>query len=128
MNTYGADRGVGLVFRLEGRFTRCALQPELAERMVRRFLEAMIDHAGDGENLTVKISPHGGQCGIAVLRPSTLRDVAIEELFGAGVGDEEQGPVGLGFSFRLVRGLAQSVGGGLHVDAEQLVLLLPAKP
>lgn len=127
LNAYGASRGIGLVFQLEGRFTRCALAPELAERMVRRFVTAIIDAAADKESLSVRIAPHKGKCAIGVKRPAALLDVIDSSLFDPHFGAGEGGPIGIGFAFRLVRGLAQTVGGDLVTDDEQFMLLLPAK-
>src|SRR3990170_7759847 len=40
---YAAARGSEISTRLEGKFQRCALEPELAERLLRRFVESVID-------------------------------------------------------------------------------------
>ena len=95
--------------------------------MVRRFLGAIIDASADGEALSVQIAPHGQQCGIAVNRPLPLRDTPAELMFDPSYEHGHDAVVGLGFTFRLVRGLAQSVGGDLKVDEERFLLLLPGK-
>ena len=127
LNVYGADRGVGIVYRLTGRFSRCAMAPELAERLVRRFIECLVDAAANRETLSIEIAPVKGMCGIKVTRPSTLRDVTDQMLFDPAYAGPNEGPrIGLGFAFRLVRGLVRIGGGDLDVDADRFTLRMPA--
>ena len=127
LNGNGAARGVGIVYRLTGRFSRCAMAPELTERLVRRFIECLVDAAADRESLSIEISPVKGMCGIKVTRPSTLRDISDQLLFDpAYAGPNEAPRIGLGFAFRLVRGLVRIGGGDLDVDADRFTLRMPA--
>ena len=127
LNAYGAARGIGIVYRLTGRFSRCAMAPELTERLVRRFIECLIDASPDKHSLSIEISPVKAMCGIKVTRPSTLRDITDQLLFDpAYEGPNEAPPIGLGFAFRLVRGLVRIGGGDLDVDAERFTLRMPA--
>ena len=128
LNAYGAARGNGIVYRLTGRFSRCAMAPDLTERLVRRFLESLIDSTAENERLTVEIAPVSGMCGVRVVRPSTLRDLTDEQLFDPSFAGPNDGRrIGLGFAFRLVRGLVRIGGGDLDVDAERFTLRMPAR-
>ena len=127
LNAHGAERGIGIVYRLTGRFSRCAMAPELSERLVRRFVECLIDSSADKESLSIEISPVKGMCGIKVARPSTMRNLTDQQLFDpAYAGPNEGSRIGLGFAFRLVRGLVRIGGGDLDVDVEHLTLRIPA--
>ncbi|MEO5810236.1 MAG: HAMP domain-containing sensor histidine kinase [Sphingomicrobium sp.] len=124
-NAYGAGRRVDLLYKLNSKYARCALDPALSERLVRRFVTTIIDHSGAGESLTIDVGAVNGMCAVAVGRPSTLTDVPESELFDlsfTGPGDQQ---VGLGFAFRLVRGLARIAGGDLRVDGDRFTLLVP---
>ena len=127
LGIHGAQRGISVEWRPDGRSARCVLAPELAERMVRRFLCAVIDASGDGEKLALTVAPVAGQCAIAVNRPASLAAVAEAELFDPSFGGANGQVIGLGFAFRLVRGLARTVGGDLTVERERFVLTLPAR-
>ena len=125
LNAYGTERRVGVLYKLTGKFARCALDPALSERLVRRFVASIIDNSGAGESLSIDVGAVSGMCAVAVVRPSTLRDTTSDELFDpafTGPGDEQ---IGLGFAFRLVRGLARIAGGDLRVDADRFTLLVP---
>ncbi|MEO7503931.1 MAG: histidine kinase dimerization/phospho-acceptor domain-containing protein [Sphingomicrobium sp.] len=125
LNAYGAERRVGVLYKLTGKFARCALDPALSERLVRRFVASIIDNSGAGESLSIDVGAVSGMCAVAVVRPSTLRDTTADELFDpafTGPGDEQ---IGLGFAFRLMRGLARIAGGDLRVDADRFTLLVP---
>ena len=57
---YAALRGAEISTRLEGKFQRCALDPELAERLVRRFVESVVDAASPSEALALGIGSENG--------------------------------------------------------------------
>ena len=128
LEAYGVERGIGIVYRLTGRFSRSAMAPELSERLVRRFIECLIDASADKESLSIEIAPVKGMCGIKVTRPSTLRDVTDQMLFDPAYAGPNEGPrIGLGFALRLVRGLVRIGGGDLDVDADRFTLRMPAQ-
>ena len=125
LNAYGAARRVVVLYELSGKFARCALDPALSERLVRRFVASIIDNSGAGESLSIEVGAAGGMCAVAVIRPSTLRDTSEADLFDpafAGPGEQQ---IGLGFAFRLVRGLARIAGGDLRIDTDRFTLLVP---
>jgi len=123
---YASSRGAEILTRMEGKFHRCALDSELAERLVRRFVESVVDVASPSEMLALGIGSQNGMCSITVTRPRAIRDVSEEQLFDPGFALNPDDKLGIGFALRLVRGLARIAGGDLRVEAEQLALLMPA--
>jgi signal transduction histidine kinase len=105
---------------------RCALDPELAERLLRRFADAVLGAAA-GEALTFRVERKGEQCAISISRPKTTamasKDDLLDPEFTLGEGD--QALLGLGFSLRLVNGLVGIAGGELEIGDEQFTLSLP---
>ena len=125
---YAAARGSEISSRLEGKFQRCALDHELAERLVRRFVESVIDTAGPSEALALGIDSERGYCALSLTRPRAIQATGDEQLFDPGFAVSPDERLGIGFALRLVRGLARIAGGDLRADPERLVLLLPATP
>lgn len=121
-------RLASLVQNLPGRVTvtlrdgsaRCALREDLAGRLLNRFVEAVTAAAGEDERLELVVDRLGNQVALSLDRPLAARSVGGELLL------QSDTPAGLGFSLRLVRGLAQIVGGDLDVASDRFVLLLPA--
>jgi len=124
--TYAATRGAEISTRLEGALDRCALDPELSERLIRRFVESVLDVAGPSEALALGIGSEKGNCSLTLTRPAAIRDASEEQLFDPAFALDPDYKLGIGFALRLVRGLARIAGGDLRVDPERLVLLLPA--
>ncbi len=125
MTALAGAKGVGLDYHVDDGKKNCALEPELAERMVRRFLTAVIDAAVEGEKLSVDIRSKGAKCSMAVNLPAVLVPIAGPQFFDADATDGT--PAGVVFAFRLVRGLAQTVGGDVTVDRSAVTLFLPAQ-
>ena len=63
-------------------------------------------------------------------RPSRIKDIAESVLLDPSQGIDGEGGesslLGLGFSLRLVRNLAQSAGGSLTINKDNIALTLPA--
>jgi hypothetical protein len=123
---YASNRGAEILTRLEGEFPRCALDPELSERLVRRFAQSVIDAASPLERLALGIGSENGMCAITISRPLAIRDASEDQLFDPGFTISPGDKLGIGFALRLVRGLARIAGGDLRADPERLVLLVPA--
>jgi hypothetical protein len=98
---------------------RCALEPGLAERLLRRFLDAVTSAAAANERIALVIDRVGDSAALAIDRPEATRALSEAELLRGGSVSN------LGFALRLVRGLAQIVGGSLDIGPERIVLLLP---
>ena len=121
-----AARGAQISARLEGKIHRCALDSELAERLIRRFVESVLTVAELSEVLALGIGSETGMCALSITRPRAIEDATEEQLFDPGFSLAPDDKLGIGFALRLVRGLARIAGGDLRVDRERLVLLLPA--
>jgi hypothetical protein len=104
-----------------------------AERMFARMLAATIGLAGEGEVIaaSMMLSNLGRKkmlC-LAIDRPKAIEGLNETALLDPGYSPEGDWPgapaLGLGFALRLVRNLAEAVGGGLHVGPHRFYLYLP---
>lgn len=105
-----------------------ALEPEIADRLIGRFADAVIDQASAGEVLKISIEQGEKDCRIAISRPGALRNLPDGLLFdGAVAADAEPkaSSYSAGFSLRLVRGLARIGGGDLVTSPTSLALVFP---
>ena len=104
-----------------------------AERMFARMLAGTIGLAQEGETITA--SMRLGQLGGATMlclsidRPRAIDGLDEAALLDPGYSPEGDWPgapaLGLGFSLRLVRNLAEAMGGGLEVAPDRFSLYLP---
>lgn len=104
-----------------------------AERMFARMLAATIGLARQGETIaaTMGMSPLGPRhmlC-LAIDRPAAIEGIDEAALLDPGYSPDGDWPgapaLGLGFALRLVRNLAEAVGGALVIGAERFSLYLP---
>ncbi len=104
-----------------------------AERMFARMLAATIGLAGEGETIaaSMMLSNLGRKkmlC-LAIDRPKAIQGLNEAALLDPGYSPEGDWPgapaLGLGFALRLVRNLAEAVGGGLHIGPQRFYLYLP---
>jgi len=105
-----------------------ALEPEIADRLIGRFAEAVIDRADAGEKLRISAEGGDGDCRISISRPTAFRSLPDGLLFdGAVTADAAAEAPGYsaGFSLRLVRGLARIGGGDLVTSPTSLTLVFP---
>ncbi|MEP2102359.1 MAG: HAMP domain-containing sensor histidine kinase [Parasphingorhabdus sp.] len=110
-----------------------ALDSESVERIFARLLSAAIIACENGEELNADLRTQiGGQPVnyFSLSRPSRIKGIAEEQLLdpSQGIeGDSADTPLlGLGFSLRLVRNLAQSANGALTISDDRIGLTLPA--
>ena len=104
-----------------------------AERMFSRLLAATIGLAREGENVSASFTMQtfGGarMLCLALDRPQAIEAMDEAALLDPGYspdGDWPGAPVlGLGFSLRLVRNLAEAVGGALVIGGSRFALYLP---
>jgi signal transduction histidine kinase len=104
-----------------------------AERMFARLLAATIGLAQEGE--TIAASMRMGQIAgkkmlcLAIDRPKAIEGLDETALLDPGYSPDGDWPgapaLGLGFALRLVRNLAEAVGGGLHIGPQRFFLYLP---
>jgi signal transduction histidine kinase len=120
-----AERGVELQFAKRPRMPAAAIEPEFADRLIYRLCSSVIAQAAAGERLRLAVEPNGETCRFSISRPESLKGLNDTQLFDPRLAADEGAPLGIGFSLRLVRGLARIAGGELVTSAGGLTLLLP---
>jgi signal transduction histidine kinase len=104
-----------------------------AERMFSRLLAATVGLAREGESIaaSMMLKPLGGEqmlC-LSLDRPRAIDGLDEGALLDPGYSPEGDWPgapvLGLGFSLRLVRNLAEAVGGALVIGERRFSLYLP---
>lgn len=128
---FAAERGVAFELAMASDLPAVSADPVSVERMVGRLGSALIGLAAPGERIAARLEAgEGGQVHLSLSRPAVLGGRPEASLLDPGHdanGDLPDGPVlGLGFTLRLVRGLAEAAGGGLAIEPERFVLLLPS--
>ncbi len=129
-----ADRGARLALDIAPDLPPARVAPAAAERMVARLLAATIGVAGESEDIAATLAParrgERSMLRLSLDRPRAIAGIAEGELLDPGYspdGDWPAAPVlGLGFALRLVRNLAEAVGGELDIGATRIALDLPA--
>ncbi|MEO7189349.1 MAG: histidine kinase dimerization/phospho-acceptor domain-containing protein [Sphingomicrobium sp.] len=112
-----ADRGVILDSSRTTRDLTAAIEPMLAERLILRMCNAVIERCERGEQLRLLVDQSEKHCRVSITRPTSLRGISDDELFGGpGV------TLAQGLSLRLTRGLAQVAGADLLTSAETFTL------
>jgi hypothetical protein len=110
------------------------VEPGAVERMFGRILAGTIGLAGEGETIAADLAlvARDGRdmlC-LAVDRPRAIAGLDETALLDPGYSPEGDWPgapaLGLGFALRLVRNLAEAVGGSLRIEPSRLALYLPA--
>ncbi len=126
------ERGVLVALAIAPRCESALLDPASAERMTTRLLSALIAMGGKGEELQVNVSPADGEhpeTWVAISRPACIADHDEHRLLDAAQGDDDgapaASPLGLSFTLRLVRSVAESCGGKLAFTPECFRLRLP---
>jgi len=107
---------------------RSKLDRDLAGRLLKRFLGALIDSAAPHETIHIEAKEGRGRLAVAVSRPGATLHLGESQLFDPSFTTAAEGEgsrLGLGFALRLVRGLARLAGGELSLSASQLTLMLP---
>jgi hypothetical protein len=104
------------------------LDRNLATRLLKRFLGAVIEAAAPHETIHIEVKEGRGRLAIAASRPAATLHLSEAQLFDpsyATAAEGEGSRLGLGFALRLVRGLARLAGGELRLSASELTLMLP---
>lgn len=127
-----AERGAAIGLEIEGPLPPARVEPAAAERMIARLLAGSVGLAGEGETLRVSLARHGKGIRLSIERPAAVRGVSEEGLLDPGYSPDGDWPgapaLGLGFALRLVRNLADAVGGALSVGPAGFALDLPVSP
>ncbi len=127
------QRGSRIVIEIERDLPDAKVEIDAAERMFARMLAATIGLAREGETITATMAM-GEESARKMLCLSIDRPKAIEGLDESALLDPGYSPdgdwpgapaLGLGFALRLVRNLAEAVGGALEIGAGRFFLYLP---
>jgi hypothetical protein len=107
----------------------CLLEPELTERLLRRFSDAILAACVAGEQLTFRVRRSGDRIGIELTRPKATILARKEDLLDPEftIGGADRALLGLGFSLRLINGLVAIAGGELAIDDAHFTLSVPLK-
>lgn len=123
-----SNRGVELrIAPLNGQ-ARLKLDGDLANRLLKRFIEAVVESAAANELIRVEAGEGRGRLSISVTRPASTTHLSESQLLDPSfstAADGEGSRLGLGFALRLVRGLARLAGGDLRLSQSELTLMLP---
>ena len=127
------DRGARLLIDIAEPLPAAQVAPATAERMISRLLAGTIGLAGEGEEIraSMALAERGDApvIRLAIDRPAAITGIADHHLLDPGYSPDGDWPaapaLGLGFSLRLVRNLADAIGGALSVDQARFALDLP---
>lgn len=126
------ERAIHLAPQIADDLPAIEADPVSVERMFSRLLSSSIGLASEGENVPVTLDvdpldPHRLRFEIGRTRAIAGRDErALLDPGYSPDGDWPEAPVlGLGFALRLVRNLADAVGGRLSIEEDRFVLNLP---
>ncbi|MCY7281417.1 MAG: hypothetical protein LH610_11085 [Sphingomonas bacterium] len=105
------------------------LEPELTERLLRRFTDAILVATALGEHLTFRVRRFDTRFALIVTRPKSTILAGKDELLDPEftIGGADRALLGLGFSLRLINGLVGIAGGSLEIDEGQFTLSIPLK-
>ena len=129
-----SQRGARIALAVGDALPLARVEPNALERMFARILAGTIGLAGDGETIAASLTLLAGEgrsmlC-LAVDRPRAIAGLEESALLDPGYSPEGDFPgapaLGLGFALRLVRNLAEAVGGSLGIEPARLALRLPA--
>jgi signal transduction histidine kinase len=124
----GAERAVQLRLPPLNGLSGVTLDGDLARRLLRRLVEAMIDASASGEIVRLESREARGRLTISVSRPESTAPLGEAQLFDPSFlaeAESESSRLGLGFALRLVRGLARLAGGDLRIAPGTVQLILP---
>ncbi|GAO38766.1 putative two-component histidine kinase [Sphingomonas changbaiensis NBRC 104936] len=127
------DKKVTIALAIAPHCASVMIDPGAIERMATRLVSAAIGLARPGERIAVELAPGDGakpETLLAVERPALVTGQDEASLFEACdiAGEEEGAPplLGLGFTLRMVRGVARSAGGDLAIAPDRFRVRLPA--
>ena len=129
-----AERGSTLTLEAAPGLPLARAEAAATERMFSRLLAATIGLARADETIAARMKAvHRGDRTMLQLsldRPEAVEGLAEAALLDPGYSPEGDWPgapaLGLGFALRLVRNLAEAVGGSLLIEERKISLLLPA--
>ena len=111
------ERNIDVDFAPPAGGIEASVSAQVAERIIRRTMLAVIDSGSEGERLRLSIEHAGDRYRVAISRPEALRSLSADQLFGIG------GDSAAGLSLRLARSLARIAGVGLAVGERDISLI-----
>ena len=125
-----ARQGIVLEFDVPAAPGHSALDPELTERLLRRFTDAVLSATASGERLVIQVKLEGKRSAISITRPKATLLAGKDELLDPEftIGEADRALLGLGFSLRLVNGLVGIAGGALEISDDRFTLSVPLAP
>ncbi len=99
------------------------------DRALRRLVAAVLAVAAKGETLLLGAQRVGANLCLFVTRPGALDDLSADQLYETADAARQGATaplLGLGFGLRLVRQLAQAMGGNFVIEPHRFNLTLPA--
>lgn len=107
----------------------CTLEPELTDRLLRRFTDAILAATAPGEHLTLKLQRADARFAMSITRPKSTILAGKDDLLDPDftIGGADRALLGLGFSLRLINGLVGIAGGDLEIDDDRFTLSIPLK-
>jgi signal transduction histidine kinase len=125
-----ARRNISISMVANDAYCRVSADPVTVERMFSRLLVAVAGHANPDELLQTTLDLIDDDVTFAVPMPKALAHLSDAELLDPAfspMGDWPDAPaLGLGFSLRLIGGMAESVGGRFVIADGRFTLILPA--
>jgi signal transduction histidine kinase len=122
-----ARHGIGVQLDAVAPLGRSALDPELMERLLRRFSDAVLSATGSGEQLRLEAAQSKSGLAFSLTRPNATMMAGKEDLLDPEftIGEADRALLGLGFSLRLVNGLVGIAGGELEIGDDRFTLSVP---
>lgn len=122
--------GATLHYRIAAGLPTIAVEAAAVTRMVSALAKLVLATARRGEQLPADVCAENGSAIVAFGKPLALLGAGQADLlsgeFESG-GEAPDTPIfGIAFTLRMVAAQAQSIGGGLDLDGDALVLRLPA--
>jgi signal transduction histidine kinase len=127
------QRSSRIAIEIEQGLPPAKVEQSVAERMFARMLAATIGMAREGETIAASIGMgliggHKMLC-VSIDRPQAIAGLDERALLDPGYSPDGDWPgapaLGLGFALRLVRNLAEAVGGALLIGDTRFFLYLP---